>query len=87
MKRFFLFVIAMLVIISVMPVIGSDSDFEIDENGFLKKYHGPGGNVTIPSTVKTIESWAFGYNNKIINVTIPSSVTTIESYAFLECKV
>ncbi|NLV90759.1 MAG: leucine-rich repeat protein [Tenericutes bacterium] len=38
-------------------------------------------NIIIPSTITTIESHAFGYND-IPSITIPSTVTTINKNAF-----
>lgn len=57
--------------------------FLIDtKNNLLVYYNGNEENVTIPSNITKIASYAF-YNNKYIkNVTIPDSVTAIDSYAF-----
>ncbi|MBR6620295.1 MAG: leucine-rich repeat domain-containing protein [Clostridia bacterium] len=38
---------------------------------------------TIPDTVKTISSFAFGYFNNIKNIKFPESITEINTYAFL----
>ena len=73
-------------------------DFVI-ENGVLKKYAGPGGDVVIPEEVKEIGSWyeytnrgldvrqygAFQYCETVRRVVIPASVKKIASYAFHNC--
>lgn len=57
--------------------------FLIDiKNNILAYYNGNEENVTIPSNVTTIASYAFYNNKNIKNVTIPSSLTKINSYAF-----
>ena len=43
-------------------------------------------NYVIPSTVTTIESYAFTNNNELLTVKIPGSVTTIGIYAFTYCR-
>ena len=43
-------------------------------------------NYVIPSTVTTIESYAFTNNNELLTVKIPASVTTIGTYAFTYCR-
>lgn len=67
------------------PVLAEEPEFDI-QNGVLVAYNGPGGHVTIPSTVKEIGQNAFYatvYNgHTVTGVTIPSSVTTIRSGAF-----
>jgi hypothetical protein len=62
----------------------ADSDFEI-VNGVLIRYHGMGGNVTIPNSVTTIGDFAFSACHSLTSVTIPNSVTTINDYAFQNC--
>ena len=42
--------------------------------------------VTIPSSVKTIDNYAFDLQKNLGNVSIPSSVTTIGTYAFCWCS-
>lgn len=44
------------------------------------------GGYTIPSSVKLIESSAFGFCDKLTSLTIPASVTSISHYAFSQCK-
>ena len=65
------------------------SDFEI-ENGVLIKYHGKGGDVTVPAGVTSIGETAFekckGALSVILtSVSLPESVTGIERCAFERC--
>lgn len=60
------------------------SDFVI-ENGVLKKYTGPGGDVVIPDGVTKIATYAFCCTNPC-NVTIGESVNTICRQAFSFCN-
>mgnify|MGYP004627661129 CR=1 FL=1 len=56
-------------------------------NGVLTRYSGKGGNVTIPTGVTSIGSYAFASCGKsLASVIIPSSVTSIEKSAFSGCK-
>ncbi len=64
--------------------MSSSSDFIID-NGVLKKYKGPGGDVVIPEGVTTIGSEAFSGCARVRELTIPGTVQSIESKAFLGC--
>ena len=57
----------------------------------ITKYTGPGGAVTIPSTINglpvtTIGESAFIYRSDLTNVTIPGTVTSIGSHAFFQCS-
>ena len=61
------------------------NDFEIDENGVLTGYTGPGGDVIIPDGVTSIGEGVFR-NTNITSVTIPNSVTTIDNNAFYGCR-
>ena len=47
---------------------------------------GVNGDVTIPSSVRSIEAYAFSGCSGLTSVTIPSSVTSIGDYAFEECE-
>src|SRR3982751_691556 len=56
----------------------------------ITKYTGPGGDVTIPSTINglpvtTIGSGAFWQCFTLLNVTIPNTVTNIGYLAFDHC--
>ena len=53
-------------------------------------YTGPGGTVTIPSTINglpvtTIAEEAFHDQHSLTSITIPDSVTSIGNYSFLDC--
>ncbi len=60
-------------------------DFVI-ENGVLKKYKGPGGDVVVPKGVKEIGWGAFENCKSITTVTIPEGVTEINTCAFRRCE-
>ena len=53
--------------------MSNPSDFII-ENGVLKKYVGPGGDVVIPEGVTEIRGAAFEGCKTVSRVSIPSSV-------------
>ena len=57
------------------------SDFII-ENGVLKKYIGPGGDVVIPEGVIAIGSGVFNGNDAICKITLPESTEKIGKEAF-----
>ena len=57
------------------------SDFLI-EDGILKKYTGPGGDVVVPEGVMSIGGSAFSFCSKLISVTLPKGVTDIGRNAF-----
>lgn len=65
--------------------MSNPSDFII-ENGVLKKYVGPGGNVVIPEGVTRISFGAFDSCGALTGVAIPEGVTMISDYAFSNCK-
>lgn len=60
------------------------SDFII-ENGVLKKYVGPGGDVVIPDGVTGITDHAFRACPGLVSLTIPEGVTDIGKMVFKEC--
>jgi len=60
-------------------------EFDI-ENGVLYHYHGNGGTVVIPNSVKSIYDLAFYRQTEIQSITIPSGVSKIGDYAFLGCN-
>ena len=60
-------------------------DFVINR-GVLTKYVGPGGDVTIPSSVTAIGDHAFEGCSSVTSVTIPNSVTSIGVCAFAYCS-
>ena len=65
--------------------MSSASDFII-ENGVLKKYVGPGGDVTIPDGVTSIGNEAFWGCGSLTSITLPDSVTSIDDWAFRCCS-
>ena len=60
-------------------------DFVI-ENGVLKEYVGPGGDVVVPEGVTSIGNAAFYWCRSLTSVTIPDSVTSIGYGAFTGCS-
>ena len=65
--------------------MSSTSGFVI-ENGVLKKYIGPGGDVVVPGGVTSIGNNAFYNCTSLTSVTIPDSVTSIGTRAFYDCS-
>ena len=65
--------------------MSSTGDFII-ENGILKRYVGPGGDVIIPEGVTSIGYGAFYMCSTLHSITIPRGVTSIEKEAFEYCK-
>ncbi len=59
-------------------------DFVI-ENGVLKKYVGPGGDVVVPEGVTGIEANAFRECLQLTGIALPDSVICIGDGAFLNC--
>ena len=64
--------------------MSSASDFVI-ENGILKKYVGPGGDVVVPDGVTEIGERAFEDRSDLTSVSLPGSMTTINEWAFCGC--
>lgn len=64
---------------------GTSGDFEIVD-GVLVKYHGSGGDVTIPKGVTSIGEKAFYWCDSLTSVTIPKGVTSIGDEAFSKCN-
>lgn len=70
---------------SASAVSNASGDFEIDEDGTLKRYGGFEKNVVIPDEVKAIGGNAFSGYTDLESVSIPSSVTYIGESAFGGC--
>jgi len=75
-----------------LPTLAADNypvpdteNFDVDADGRLLKYNGPGGTVTIPSYVKTISVGAFLYCHDLKEIVIPEGVTRIGEAAFRDC--
>jgi hypothetical protein len=65
-----------------------DSDFKVNERGWLIGYSGPGGDVVIPNDLGIKEIWngVFANNINITSVIIPESVIGIRLGAFYKCS-
>ncbi len=61
--------------------MSNPNDFVI-ENGVLKKYKGPGGDVVVPDGVTKIGDSAFRLSSEVTSITFPDSVTSIGSDPF-----
>ncbi|MCI8399819.1 MAG: leucine-rich repeat protein [Oscillibacter sp.] len=61
-------------------------DFNI-RDGILRKYNGPGGDVTIPEGVKEIGDEAFRFCESLTSVIVPKSVTKIGRDVFSTVRV
>ena len=64
----------------------SDMNDFIIENGVLKRYVGPGGDVVIPDGVTGIGVGGFWSCDSVTSVTIPESLTSIGDRAFDGCS-
>lgn len=64
--------------------MSGSSDFVI-ENGVLKEYNGPGGEVTVPIGVRSLSHRVFADRKDLTLVRIPEEVETIGSSAFRNC--
>ncbi|MDE7063218.1 MAG: leucine-rich repeat domain-containing protein, partial [Lachnospiraceae bacterium] len=56
-----------------------------EETGALTKYEGPGGDITIPENVRSINAGVFASNKNITSVTIPDYVSSMGVDAFYDC--
>ena len=65
--------------------MSNPGDFTI-ENGVLKKYVGPGGDVVIPEGVTSIGQGAFRECANVTGIQIPDTVDSIKRYAFWGCR-
>ena len=64
--------------------MSNPNDFVI-ENGVLKKYVGPGGDVVVPESVTEIGIGAFYACRSLKSIELPESVTSIGNSAFSGC--
>ena len=64
--------------------MSSTSDFVI-ENGVLKEYKGPGGDVIVPDGVTSIGDSAFSFCDSLTSIALPSSLISIGDDAFFDC--
>ena len=64
--------------------MSNPSDFII-ENGVLKKYVGPGGDVVVPEGVTNIGDQAFYDCSSLTSITLPDGLTSIGDCAFYDC--
>lgn len=67
---------------------GGSADFELWENGtIMADYYGPGGRVTVPSTVTEIrDPHTRGAYDSITELVLPSGLKQISDYAFMDCS-
>ena len=63
----------------------TEDGFEINDDGVLVKYSGSGGDITIPSSVKSIGYAVFDGCSSLTSVIIPDTVTEITGEAFAHC--
>ena len=88
-KRWMAFLLAFALCLSLtVPVLAAvpDADgFIIDSDGILIGYSGPGGEITVPSSVTKIGYGAFDQCKTLRSVVIPEGVTYIGIYAFRDC--
>jgi hypothetical protein len=86
-KLLSLLLLLSLVLSLALPAAAAGTEgFEIDENGVLTRYTGPGGEVTIPEGVTEIGETAFLRCGSLTGVTIPGSVKVIGRSAFANCE-
>ena len=85
------FCLLLLLCAAVLTLLCAAAAAESTEDGFqitdgvLKKYTGPGGDVTIPDGVTEIGSNAFENCEALTGIAIPASVTKIGMSAFSGC--
>ena len=65
---------------------GGDGGFVTVGDGILLSYSGQGGNVEVPSYVKSIGPGCFAENSTITGITLPEGLVKIGEEAFRGCK-
>ena len=71
------------------PYLSNDSNgilFNKDKTKLIRMGRGYEGEYTIPSTVKTIGTYAFSYCQKLNKITVGKNIEKVESYAFQYCN-
>lgn len=97
MKKFLSLFLAVLMLLSVIPMAASAATqsyyedglyYSVDDNGTKTVTDVADGveYVVVPEGVHKINTKAFAYNDDIKVVVLPSSLTRIEAQAFLLCK-
>ena len=86
-NRLFALIISLLLVCSscftVSALAAGNSDFEIDGT-VLVKYHGKGGEVTVPDGIEILGKWAFD-DTEVTKVNLPETLKEIENYCFFSC--
>jgi hypothetical protein len=81
-------------LLMVLRAAGQSEDYTYETNNAaitITAYTGPGGEVSIPSTINglpvtSIGEFAFAYRTSLTNITMGDSVATIETGAFEGCS-
>ena len=92
-SRFNVLLTLLLLLLLTLPAAVQAEDYTYTTNNgtiTITGYTGPGGAVTIPSTINglpvtSIGDWAFDDCTSLTSVTIPNSVTSIGDEAFADC--
>ncbi len=84
MKRAIILLLIMTICLGLLSVstFAEGEEFEIDENGVLVKYNGPGGDVVIPESVTKIGNSAFSGCSNLKTVQFSSRLQEIGNSAF-----
>ncbi len=71
---------------SEIVTMGTESDFEIDENGVLTWYDGNGGRVVIPEGVIGIGEYVFSDCSNLTKITFSENLASIGDGVFENCS-
>src|ERR1017187_9319459 len=91
MKSSFNLLLPLLLLLAPQAVVQAQFTFTTNNGAItITGYTGPGGVVTIPSTINflpvtSIGGWAF-YSTSVTNILIPDNVTNIGDGAFFDCE-